>query len=960
MKNWWWLLGLFWAAGARSQNTIGLPRIINYTKTDFHGGAQTWDIRQDASGRIYFANNEGLLSFDGTFWKDYALPNKTILRSIALDRDQIYVGGQGELGYFSPSAGGQLAYHSLLQELPPDQRTFADIWDIEIWGTAIFFRALDRIIEWQNGKARVFRAASEWVWLKKMGNRLFAQDVVNGLFEWREDQWQPVKGNPLIQYKPVNGMLQAGADSILMLTVRDGGYWLVRDTIVSAPAFPKGFFPSDVNAVAALNQGEFMVGTGSSGVYVLDYTGRIIQQLGRKEGLQNNNILSALIDRDGNLWTGLNNGISFIAYNAAVKYIHPNVENELSGFGARILNGRLYLGSSDGAFEVKLDTGKQDLSFSRGEFRQIPGSSGQVWRLDEVNQQILMAHNSGTYRLSPEQAERIAPEPAWIFQPLSPVLPAAEILVGNYTGLKRLVYSAGEFKNEGNLIGLYESLRFLAIDNDGTIWASHPYRGIYKIELSADRTRYDTRLFTAKDGLPSDLGNHVFRVQNRILFATEKGVYEFDNASGRFVRSAFLGEVLGAIEIRYLKDDTRGNIWFVSGKRMGVLLRGEGRMEEGKMEKRGGYKEPVYFPELTGQILSGFEQVYPYDQRNIFISSEKGLVHLNLEKYQLNGAPLSVQLGKVSAMGKTDSVLYGGFGNWTAAKLNSRYNALRFEYSAPYYGLSNTIEYSYKLEGFDLDWSEWSVRTEKDYTNLTSGTYEFKVKARTNLGRESEPVTYQFTVLPPWYKSIYAYLLYAVLSVLLVLALVRWQRNKLKQQQLKFEAQQRQLEILHQLEIEQNEKAIIQLQKEKLENEVTYKNKELADAALHLVERTDALARVKEELQKLYKSSEQDTSLKKSLQLVNDIERNNENWDRFAARFDEINNDFLKKIKGLYPQLTSTDLKLCAYLQLNMSSKEIAQLMNISLRGVEISRYRLRKKLQLPTEKSFVEFFAEL
>jgi DNA-binding CsgD family transcriptional regulator len=196
--------------------------------------------------------------------------------------------------------------------------------------------------------------------------------------------------------------------------------------------------------------------------------------------------------------------------------------------------------------------------------------------------------------------------------------------------------------------------------------------------------------------------------------------------------------------------------------------------------------------------------------------------------------------------------------------------------------------------------------------------------------------------------------------VLLVLALIRWQRNKLRQQQLKFEEQQRQLEILHQLEIEQNEKAIIQLQKEKLENEVKYKNKELADAALHLVERTDALARVKEELQKLYKSSEQDASLKKALQLVNDIERNNENWDRFAVRFDEINNDFLKKIKGLYPQLTSTDLKLCAYLQLNMSSKEIAQLMNISLRGVEISRYRLRKKLQLPTEKSFVEFFAEL
>ncbi len=951
MKYWWCLLGLLLPYLAGAQNTIGLPRIINYTKTDFHGGAQTWDIRQDAAGRLYFANNEGLLSFDGNFWKDYALPNKTILRSLALEESgRIYVGGQGELGYFEADSRGGLDYHSLVKELPPDQRSVADIWDIEIFGNAIFFRALDRIIEWNNGKARIFRAKSEWVWLKKMGNRLFAQDVVHGLFEWKDQQWQPLKGNDLIQYRPVNGMLQAGRDSILMITVRDGGYWLLRDSIRLAEAFPKGHFSSDINTVTALNDREFMVGTQSSGVLVLDYEGRIIQHLGRKEGMQNNNVLSALIDRDGNLWTGLNNGISFIAYNAAVKYIHPNVENELSGFGARILDGRLYLASSDGAYQVKLDETMRDLSFSRGEFQQIPGSSGQVWGLDEVNQQLLMAHNNGTYIVNANRADRLANEPAWIFKPLSSVLPAEEILVGNYTGLKRLTFSAGTFKDEGNLEGLYESLRFLAIDNDGTIWASHPYRGIYKISISGDRKRYETRLFTSKDGLPSDLGNHVFRVQNRILFATEMGAYEFDSATGRFVQSEFLGNLPDNVEIRYLKDDTEGNVWFVTGKKMGVLLK----------NKAGGFSEPVYFPELTGQILSGFEQVYPFDPRNIFIASEKGLIHLNLEKYRANQTPVTVQIGKISAMGHSDSVLYEGFGNWLAPKLHSRFNAFRFEFSAPYYGLINTIEYSYKLEGFDAGWSEWSVRTEKDYTNLTNGTYTFLVKARTNLGRESAPVSYRFTILPPWYKSIYAYLLYAALIVLLVMAIVRWQRFKLRQQQIKFEEKQRQLEILHQLEIEQSEKAIIQLQKEKLETEVSYKNKELADVALHLVERTDALARVKEELQKLYKSSAEDISLKKALQLVNDIERNNENWDRFATRFDEINNDFLKKIKAQYPQLTATDLKLCAYLQLNMSSKEIAQLMNISLRGVEISRYRLRKKLQLPTEKTFVEFFAGL
>lgn len=964
MKICWLLVGLLATIAGKAQNTIGLPRIINYTKTDFHGGTQTWDIKQDSAGRLYFANNEGLLTYDGTFWKDYALPNKTIMRSLAVDEaGRIYAGGQGELGFFAPDKQGVLTYTSLLGKLPADQRSIADIWDIEVLGSAVFFRALDRIIGWNNGKASVFKARSEWVWLKKMGSRLYAQDVVHGLFEWREHQWQPITGNSFIQYKPVNGMLQHGPDSILMLTVREGGFWLVKDSIQPAKAFPKTYFPSDVNAVVALNQREFMVGTGSSGAFVLDFQGRIIQQLGRKEGLQNNNILSALLDRDGNLWAGLNNGISFIAYNAAVKYIHPNVENELAGFGARILDNRLYLATSDGAYVVKLDPSMPDLSFVRGSFGFIPGSSGQVWRLDEVNRQLLMAHNNGTYLLTPDQAERIALEPAWIFQPLSAVLPSEEILVGNYTGLKRLRFANGRFYNEGNLKGLYESLRFLAIDNDGSIWASHPYRGIYKITLSADRSTYETRLFTSKEGLPSDLGNHVFRVQNRVLFATEKGAYEFDAASGRFIKSEFLGTVLGDMELRYLKEDTEGNVWFVSGKRMGAVMRkkndkpGEQEDDAGK-EAVGGFSAPVFFPELTGQILSGFEQIYPYDARNIFIASEKGLIHFNMEKYQSNRSPLTVQIGEVRAIGRSDSILYAGFGNWSAPRLHSQFSSFRFEFSSPYYGLPNTIEYSYMLEGFDSDWSEWSVRTGKDYTNLTGGNYVFKVRARTNLGRESAPVAYRFSVAPPWYKSSYAYLLYTLLGVLLVVALVRWQRYKLRQQLLKFEEKQRQLEILHQLEIEQNEKAIIQLQNEKLEQEVRYKNKELADAALHLVERTDALARVKEELQKLYKSGEHDNSLKKAMQLVHDIERNNENWDRFAARFDEINDDFLKKMKGRYPQLTGTDLKLCAYLQLNMSSKEIAQLMNISLRGVEISRYRLRKKLQIPTEKSFPEFFS--
>src|ERR1700760_4945621 len=101
-----------------SQNTIGLPLVINYGKTDFHGGSQTWDIKQDRNGLMYFANNEGLICYDGTWWKIYPLPNRTIMRSVAIDKDgRIYVGGQGEIGVFSPDRNGFLHYESLINLL---------------------------------------------------------------------------------------------------------------------------------------------------------------------------------------------------------------------------------------------------------------------------------------------------------------------------------------------------------------------------------------------------------------------------------------------------------------------------------------------------------------------------------------------------------------------------------------------------------------------------------------------------------------------------------------------------------------------------------------------------------------------------------------------------------------------------------------------------------------------------
>lgn len=945
---------LFFQNGLFGQNTIGLPQIINYSKQDYHGAVQTWDIKQDSKGIMYFANNDGLLTYDGSYWKLYTIPNKTILRSLAIDNnDRIYVGAQNEFGYFTPNSTGSLKYVSLNYLIPKSQNQFADIWDIEIFGESVFFRGTDRMFELKNNSIKVYSTTSEWRYLKKSGSRLFAQDKTTGLLEYKDNGWFPVGNTNFFSSKLISGIVERNPGDYIITTLKNGLFEMRNDSIHEINNLINNELKlNQVYTSAKINDKEFVAGTTSEGCIIMDFFGNIVQKISHTEGLQNNNVLCTYLDKNQNLWTGLNNGISFIAYNSAIKYIRPNSANELSGYSTSIFNNRLYIATSDGTYGVDLTKENSDFSFCKGSFSQIKNSAGQVWRLDIVNQQLLMGFNDGAFEIKGNDAIPIMQGiGAWLFVPISSVYPSKNILVGTYNGLHLFNYENEKFIDNGKLDGLAESLRFLAIDNNNDVWSSHPYRGIFKIQLSPDNKKYTTKLFTQKDGLPNTLGNYVFRIKNRVVFGTEKGVYEFDTATNKFIPSPFFNKIFGEIEIRYLKEDENGNIWFCSGKKPGVV--------DFTHQSNGKPYMITYFPELTGQILSGFENIYPYNNQNVFIGSERGMIHINYEKYVTTNIKLKVLLREVKAIGEQDSIIFGGhiaIDNKNIISLPSSFNSYHFEYSAPSYGMQTSIEYSYYLEGYDEKWSAWSGKSEKDYTNLTYGKYVFKVKAHDNLGHESETVSYQFEIKAPWYKSNWAWLLYFILFVILLYLLNQLQKNKLQKQQKKFDEEQARLRYIHQLELEKNEKEIIKLQNEKLANDVQFKNKELADASMHLVERNDALAKVKEELQRLYKSTDNNLNIKKAIQFLNDIERNDANWEQFAMHFDEVNNGFLKKLKTRFPVLTNNDLKICAYLQLNLSSKEIAQLANISLRGVEISRYRLRKKLEIPTEQSLIDF----
>lgn len=952
---------------ATAQTTIGIPAIKNFTHTDYNASTEVYDVKQDKNGILYFANNDGLLTFDGSYWKIYPLPNKGNIKAIEIDPSgRIFVGGQDEIGYFFPDGNGILRYHSIKNLMPQKARQFADIWSIVLFNNEVFFRTIECVFEYNNNEIKTFDAPGGWRLLSKAGTQLFAEDKDEGLMLFKDFQWQPCRTQLQTADLHITGVMDYNKDTVLVTTLKQGLFLLTGSTLIKKPTAIDAILHNDlVNCARKIGSDRYAIGTKSRGLIIIDGKGNMVETFSSNEGLQNNNVLGLLLDRDKNLWLGLESGIDFINYNTSVKRIYTSKENQIKSNAVSVFDGKLFIGTSNGLYSVPLDPQQKDISNSKGLFTEVDNTKGQVWSLTEINHNLLVGHEDGALVVKNNQAKPITGrEGAWRFVPI-PASP--DIIAGTYTGLQLIKNNDGDFKADAKMYGLYESLPTLARDNGNVIWASHLYRGVFKIQLSADRRkiiRYTQ--YTDRNGLPSVLNNRVYFIKNKVLVATERGVYEYNAGKNKFEQSAFFKQVFGDAAVENLTPDTSGNIWFVSDQHVGVI--------DFSKPSAGNPYTMIYFPELAGQTVKSAAYIYPYNKENIFVGSNNGVFHLNYHQYVQSESKLNVLLTTVKATAEKDSLIFGGYfmkDNQVSANqdvkqiinLSNHWNSFHFEYSSTLFAQKSNEEFSYKLIGFDNEWSKWSVKTEKDYTNLPYGQYTFSVRARNNLGNASAPVNYTFMVAPAWYQTLWTYLFYLLLVALAIYLAIKQQRKRFALHQQKHEEEQRRLSYLHSLELDRNEKEIITLKNNNLEAELHYKNKELATITMHLVERGRILLNIREELVDAIKNVNMPDlthEFRSVFKLVSDTEKKDDDWNHFAIYFDQVHNNFLSTMKSRYPALSPTDLKLCAYLRLNLTSKEIAQLMNISLKGVEISRYRVRKKLALTTEVNLYDFLIDI
>lgn len=941
-----WLLISF--QGLRSQS-----RAIKFTRDEYKAGLQNWAFQQDKSGIVYIANNEGLLTFTGAKWKLFPLPNRTIVRSIAFAADgRLYAGGQDELGYFEPDAAGRLVFHSLLNKLAPQDREFADVWNIVPFGNDVFFQTSTLVFRLHNNQVFTYPSDTKWEYLGKYGNKLIAQDQRKGLLEFNQNSWQtivPVSSLPtgisitaIIPLK--QGCLLTSANhGILKLS---GGntlmpFRLASNTVIGQQHFTAGH---------ALRNGNMLLGTYDNGIFYTDSLGKLLDVFTVEDGLQNNNIKSIFSNEQDQIWLGLDDGISMLDPNSPIEWLNPPKFNNASGYSMAVAKGNVYFALANGLFEMPVAS-LADLKNGEEKLKKIKG--GLTWNISPLRGRIMIGRDDGLFELKGSQLVAVDQSSGyWICKTISTPLEPNGIAAGNYRGVTLYAEAGADIIKQREVDSINTSARFIEYDSSlGAIWMSHPYRGVYKMTLKDASIQQ----YGEKKGLTSALNNHLFKVKGQILIATVDGIYTYQKAADAFRPSEYYNNIFGGLQVRYLKEDAEGNLWFVSEKKLGVVDAAS--------------QSIFYFPELERKMLSGFEHIFPFDKQHVFVGGEKGFFVINYASYLKRKTAPSIFIRNVTMRENHDSVLYDGYSRPSgegskSTKLSHHVKELRFDFSSPYSLQNSNVAYAYRLLGLDDSWSEWSARTEKDFALLPPGNYVFEVKARDNLNQESPAAVFAFEVLKPWYKTAWAWATYLVLFFSMMYSYMKWQEKRIKMrhqkkllaERIEHEEKQRLLAYRHQFELEKSEKELIQLRNEKLESE-------LAASAMNLVQKKEFIQKIRDDINNLNKSGNEHagtTELKKIAKELTAEDKMNAEWDQFSLHFNQVHNNFLITLKSKFPQLSAHDLKLCAYLRLNLSSKEMARLMSISIRGVEINRYRLRKKLQLQPKENIFEFLMNL
>ncbi|HLV63112.1 triple tyrosine motif-containing protein [Galbibacter sp.] len=907
-----------------------LPPIQNYTPKNYDGEYQNWGIAQSSSKLIYIANHSSLLEFDGRKWRSYKLPAASIIRSVEVVHERIYTGSYREFGYWTKDETGQLNYISLSDRLDSPVSMDEEFWDILAHDHWVLFQSLDRIYIYDlfEREFRIIEAKSAKAKLHKLRDKVYFQKARKGLFTLEKGEPVLVSDHPVLKSQSVIGLYEYQG-KLLMIT--DNAKWYLYDFNSLTP-FKTDMDSLDLRLYSSIKlmDGTFVLGSISNGFFHLDQNGRQIRNVDQSKGLNNNTVLSLFEDADNNLWLGLDNGISVVnLYSPFNEYI-----DKLGKLGvvyaALNHNGYLYLGTNQGLFVRRTE--------GEGDFKLIKGTQGQVWSLQYVHQTIFCGHNSGTFVIQGDQATLVSDfRGTWGVKPIDQR--ADLVIQGNYNGLSVLEKEDDHWSLRNVVEGFDTSSRFFEINNLDVV-INHEQKGLFHLVLDSALQK----VVKVDNVPPISHSSNLFQFHDQLYYKTFTGIYRIDETLKDITLDSTMTDLVfkeNQRPISILIPDTIGQrVWYFTENGIKYIYQSS---LSGKLND---FNISIPNTLSTNLGVSGFENISKISDSHYLIGSSNGYISLDLEKVNPSLHQIAIH-----------AIQYGDYQN-ISTKTHLRrekefkylHNNLKFQYGVAEYDKYTDVKYQYKLEGLYKQWSQWSETPEVTFMNLPFGEYTFSVRGLAGNNLTTNTAQYSFTVARPWYLSFLALTLYALSLVLLFFVIHRiYKRHYRKKQEALILNNKKELERRNLQEKER----ISHILNEKLQNEIESKNRELAISTMSILKKNKFLSSIKSQLNSI---PEKDKQLRLVLREIDRNINSEDDWKFFEDAFNNADKDFLNRIKSKHANLTNNDLRLCAYLRLNLSSKEIAPLLNISVKSVEMKRYRIRKKLKLPHQDNLTDY----
>lgn len=938
------------------------PLVRNYSRSEYNAGTQNWAIGQDAFGQMLFANNTGLLIYDSQKWAMHQIGNYTTVRSLLFDEKsmRIYAGGSEEFGYFSNSAEtGRMEYVSLLGTLPAKDRHFTEIWNIHQSGNNIWFQGDFNIFRFDGEKTVSIPYDYKISTSAFINNRLFIASAEGGVCILNGTEFTPIAGSEKLIGKKVCSILPYQKGSILLVTAFDGIYIYNGARTELFPTDIDTFLKENQVFCAATNERELVFGTVNKGIVIKDITNNANTYVNTKTGLQNNTVLSINFDKLDNIWLGLDNGIDYVLYNSPISTIFGSFNLYGAGYASLLHGNTLYLGTNQGLYSTVYPIPAKPDPIELNSLMK-----SQVWCIDTIGNGILVGNDRGLFQLENGHLTPIPGIPGtWSVTQLKKHEDSA--LVSTYEGFFLIKHEGGNWKFSNKVTGYNEAGGRIIEDDKENIWISHWMKGIYKLRLSPDMRRFDEiRLYDHNKGFPTDRNNTLYVIDNELAFSTEGGFYKYNPHTDRMVENEQLNSIFGThTSVRLYQSPTK-DVWGVSGQYICAAF----------YNTTGTYDiDSITYKPLLDRLIVGFENFNFTSPRKLIVSNEDGFFEIDIDREHSVNWKSDLFINSIYATGNPDSLLYSVGNDLKGKELKLPYelNSLRFEFICPEFREEGAVQYSYHLENYDAGWSAYSQANSKEYTQLHEGTYTLHIRSFNRYDDSRAEYSFKFRILPPWYRSIWAIILYLISGSAAVYYTFCFIKMKSRKAALAV-AQRKEAELAEykrktEEETLRKENEIANLKSEQLEHDIKHKSQELSNATMNVIRKNEILIDISNQISKLQEnedSSSLSANASKQLLKIQRIIKENishdDDWQKFARNFDVVYENYLKRLVQQYPQLNANDQRLCAYLKMGLSSKEIAPLLNMSYRSVEMTRYRLRKKMELSRETNLVEYLQRL